>query len=71
MQVLPELAKRVGAGRVFCQSEVSHEECKAEERVAAALKAHDVALKPSWGATLHSPDDLPFKVDAMPATHGA
>ena len=73
-QALPELAKKVGAGRVYCQSEVPHEECGTEissERVAAALKAQEISQNPSWGSTLHSPDGLPFQIDALPSTYGA
>ena len=70
VQVLPELATKVGAGRVFCHAEVSFEESAAEARVAAALKSHDIALKAHWDSTLHRPGELPFKIEDMPATHG-
>ncbi len=56
---------------MHCHGEVSFEEGAAEARVAAALKSHDIALKVHWGSTLHCPEDLPFKLEDTPATHGA
>ncbi len=69
-QVLTDLAKKVGASKVFCHSEVTYEEDLTEKQVAAALKVEDIQLKASWGSTLYSPDDLPFKLGDLPATHG-
>ena len=69
--MLLELARKAGAGRVYCHGEVTFEEGAAEARVAAALKRHDIALKTLWGSTLHRPEDLPFGIADMPGTHGA
>jgi hypothetical protein len=65
-----DLAKKVGASKVYCHSEVTYEEDLTEKRVAAALKTEDIQLKACWGSTLYSPDELPFKLGDMPATHG-
>lgn len=65
-----DLAKKVGASKVYCHSEVTYEEDLTEKRVAAALQTEDIQLKACWGSTLYSPDELPFKLVDMPATHG-
>ncbi len=65
-----DLAKKVGASKVYCHSEVTYEEDLAEKQVAAALKSDDIQLKACWGSTLYSPDELPFDLDKVPPTHG-
>ncbi|KAK9918887.1 hypothetical protein WJX75_007839 [Coccomyxa subellipsoidea] len=69
-EILMDLAKKVGASKVYCHSEVTYEEDLTEKRVAAALNTEDIQLKACWGSTLYSPDELPFKLGDMPATHG-
>jgi deoxyribodipyrimidine photolyase len=68
--VLVDLARKVGASRVYCHTEVSYEEAAAEKRVAAALRAEDIQLKSCWGSTLFDADELPFKIEDVPPTHG-
>jgi hypothetical protein len=43
--VLPQLARAVGAGGVYCHGEVTAEEVKVEDTVAAALDKAGAALK--------------------------
>lgn len=68
--VLAELAKAVGADAVYAHREVSHDEVKAEEKIEAAMKDESVEIKYFWGSTLYHLDDLPFKLEDMPANHG-
>ncbi|XP_042429505.1 blue-light photoreceptor PHR2-like [Zingiber officinale] len=68
--VLPELARAAGADAVYSHREVSHDEARAEERVAAAMEAEGVEVKYFWGSTLYHIDDLPFKLEHMPTNYG-
>ncbi|XP_062143679.1 blue-light photoreceptor PHR2 [Alnus glutinosa] len=68
--VLAELAKAVGADAVYAHGEVSHDEVKAEEKIEAAMKEESVEIKYFWGSTLYHLDDLPFKLEDMPANYG-
>ncbi|XP_041021058.1 blue-light photoreceptor PHR2-like [Juglans microcarpa x Juglans regia] len=68
--VLVELAKEVGADAVYAHREVSHDEVKAEGRIEAAMKEENVEVKYFWGSTLYHLDDLPFKLEDMPANYG-
>lgn len=69
--VLPEIARHVGAGAVYCHGEVTYEEQKLEASVSRALDREGAALKLMWGGTLYHVQDLPFKLTAMPANYGA
>ncbi|XP_031486862.2 blue-light photoreceptor PHR2-like, partial [Nymphaea colorata] len=69
-KVLVELARNVGAEAVFAHREVAHEEVKAEAAVEAALAEEGVETKWFWGSTLFHLDDLPFKLEEMPANYG-
>ncbi|WCJ22225.1 Cryptochrome DASH [Euphorbia peplus] len=68
--VLAELAKAIGADAVYAHREVSHDEVKAEEKIEAAMKDEGIEVKYSWGSTLYHVDDLPFKLEDMPANYG-
>lgn len=68
--VLVELAKAVGADAVYAHREVSHDEVKSEGKIEAAMKEENVEVKYSWGSTLYHLDDLPFKLEDMPANYG-
>ncbi|KAB1202325.1 Blue-light photoreceptor PHR2 [Morella rubra] len=68
--VLVELAKAVGADAVYAHREVSHDEVKSEGKIEAAMKEDNVEVKYSWGSTLYHLDDLPFKLEDMPANYG-
>jgi len=50
--VLPQLARAVGAGSVYCHGEVTAEEVKVETGVARALDKAGAALKVCWPAWL-------------------
>nr|CAD1833287.1 unnamed protein product [Ananas comosus var. bracteatus] len=69
--VLPELARAAGADAVYAHREVSHDEVRAEERVAKAMEKEGVEVKYFWGSTLYHVDDLPFDLDRMPSTYGS
>lgn len=64
--VLPQLARAVGAGSVYCHGEVTAEEVKVETGVARALDKAGAALKVLWGGTLFHVADLPFQLASMP-----
>ncbi|KAG6647888.1 blue-light photoreceptor PHR2-like [Carya illinoinensis] len=67
--VLVELAKAVGADAVYANREVAHDEVKAEGRIEAAMKEESLEVKYFWGSTLYHLDDLPFKLEEMPANY--
>ncbi|KAK4785333.1 hypothetical protein SAY86_002022 [Trapa natans] len=69
-EVLPEMAKAVGADAVYVHREVSKDAVKAEERNEAAMKEEGVEVKYFWGSTLFHVDDLPFKIEDMPVNYG-
>lgn len=50
--VLPQLARAVGAASVYCHGEVTAEEVKVEAGVARALDKAGAALKVGWPAWL-------------------
>ncbi|WIA12215.1 hypothetical protein OEZ85_012284 [Tetradesmus obliquus] len=68
-EVLPELARSIGAGAVYCHGEVTAEDAKVEGAVSKALDKAGAALKVSWGGTLFHMDDLPFKLASMPPNY--
>ncbi|XP_010938383.2 blue-light photoreceptor PHR2 [Elaeis guineensis] len=68
--VLVDIARAVGADAVYAHREVSHDEVRAEERVAKAMEAEGVEVKYFWGSTLYHIDDLSFEVEQMPSTYG-
>ncbi|KXZ51333.1 hypothetical protein GPECTOR_13g820 [Gonium pectorale] len=79
-EVLPALAERVGAGAVYCCAEVTAEEAQpscpvrphrhqVESRVRSALERRGGELRAEWGGTLFAPEELPFRLDALPGTY--
>ncbi|XP_051118903.1 blue-light photoreceptor PHR2-like [Andrographis paniculata] len=68
--VLPELVKAVGADAVYVHREVSNDEVKAEEKIAAAMEDEGVEMKYCWGSTLYHLEDLPFDLEKMPTNYG-
>jgi len=50
--------------------QVTAEEQQVERAVAGALDHRGCRLVTHWGGTLLQPDDLPFRVDAMPRNYG-
>jgi len=70
--VLPRLAKQVGARALFFHKEVTLAEVRAEQRVARALQAEGVRVQGFWGSTLFHQEDLPFAdLRALPPTYRA
>jgi deoxyribodipyrimidine photo-lyase len=65
-EVLPELARRVGAAAVYFHQEVTYEEMAVEARVKAALESVGAKVDAFWTNTLHHPDDLPFELQDLP-----
>lgn len=68
-EVLPEMAKAVGADAVYVHMEVSKDAVKSEERIEAAMKEEGVEMKYFWGSTFFHKDDLPFKLEDMPVNY--
>ncbi|CAI5957878.1 unnamed protein product [Closterium sp. NIES-65] len=83
--VLPRLARAVGAQAVVLQQEVTAEESRVEAAVAARLKCvcvvscvwwrawqeEGVETQTYWGSTLFHVDDLPFALPHMPSNYSA
>lgn len=69
--VLPALADKVNAARVFCHAEVNADEVAVESAVRDALEHQGTDLAGRWGCTLHHPEDLPFAVQRVPTSYGA
>lgn len=65
-QVLPALARELGARVVHVHEEVAREELDVEDAVRDALDEGGVELRGAWGHTLVHADDLPFDLDALP-----
>lgn len=69
--VLPPLADKVNASRVFCHAEVNTDDVAVEHAVQTALQHQGCDLDTHWGCTLHHPEDLPFAVQQVPTSYGA
>ena len=69
--VLRDVVRRTGAAVVVCHQEVSPGEARAEAEVRAALEAEGARLETVWGSTLHHPEDLPFRLEDLPANYTA
>ena len=61
-QVLPEIARRIGARHVFCEAIAAPE----ETAEVAALRAAGLELHDHWQSSLLAPEDLPFPMDELP-----
>jgi len=66
--VLPVVARAVGATHLVYHEEATDEETTVEAEVEAAMLAAGVACQGFWGHTLYHPDDLPFALDELPET---
>ncbi|KAK4758637.1 hypothetical protein SAY87_019938 [Trapa incisa] len=62
-EVLPEMAKAIGAHAVYVHREVSKDAVKTKERIEAAMNDN------FWGSTLFHMDDLPLKLEDMPVNY--
>ncbi len=65
-EVVPAIARELGATAVYFHEEATAEEIAVEERLIRALKDQGTAHQSFWGATLYAPDDLPFGTDEIP-----
>lgn len=70
-EVLLSLAKAIGADALYAHQEVSYEGMQSEKKVIAALREEGVDTKYFWGSTLFHLDDLPFKLEDIPATYSS
>ncbi|NMM38171.1 MAG: DASH family cryptochrome [Glaciimonas sp.] len=61
-ELLPALARAIGASTIYCEEIAAPEE---QEEV-AALRAAGVTVKTVWQSSLLNPADLPFALDALP-----
>ncbi len=68
--MLLDVVRKVGASRVYCQSEATYEEAQIEKQVASALSTENAQLKTSWSSTLFDIEALPFRLADLPSTHG-
>ncbi len=69
-QVLPQLARELGAGRVYCHGGVAGEELLVEDAVQRRLGRQGAELAASWGGTLFHVEDLPCGMEGMPLSYG-
>jgi deoxyribodipyrimidine photo-lyase len=65
-QVIPALARSLGARAVYWHREATTEEQDVERAMIAALSAGGLAHRAFWGATLYHHDDLPMPVRQLP-----
>jgi deoxyribodipyrimidine photo-lyase len=65
-EVVPELAQQLQASAVYYHQEVTSEETTVEANLQSRLKPFSISCYSSWGHTLYLPEDLPFKVSAVP-----
>lgn len=66
--LLPQLAERYQATRLYYQREATHEERAVERALHTALQGRPCTPCPIWGSTLYHIDDLPFDAKATPLT---
>ncbi|MGF1514954.1 MAG: DASH family cryptochrome [Elainellaceae cyanobacterium] len=64
--VIPALVGDLEIDSVYYYREVTSEEIRVEDAVAAALEPLDIRVQSFWGATLHHVDDLPFEIGKLP-----
>eukprot|EP00898_Chlorokybus_atmophyticus_P003146 jgi/Chlat1/3832/Chrsp26S04060 len=65
-EVLPLLAREVGAARVYAQKETCAEELAVERNLRRELAKIGVKLELIWGGTMYHADDLPFDFNHVP-----
>lgn len=64
--VIPELARQGNCDRVHWHQEVTAEETRVEAALTQRLRQAGIQLQTDWGATLYSPDSLPFPLSRLP-----
>lgn len=65
-EILPALAKKLKAQKVYTQKEITAEETDAEAAVEKALAANGIALELIWGRTLYHLEDVPMPIAEIP-----
>jgi len=70
-QVLPEMARKLGAKKVYTHGEATVEDMRVEQAVKKALGNAGVKLETHWASTLYHIDDLPFQLQSMPSTYAS
>ena len=66
-EVIPEVARKIGADAVYCHTEVTFEECQVEDKVRESfVKECGGKFFSYWTNTLHHLDDLPFTLTDLP-----
>jgi deoxyribodipyrimidine photo-lyase len=68
-EILPDLARAVGADEVTMHTWPAPEERAVEARVKARLRDRDVAVRHFWGHTLYHVNDLPTAYTETPDTY--
>lgn len=66
VDLLPQLAAKYNATRVYAKKEVAYEEKQIEEQVEKALWAHNCVLETFSTSTLYHAQDLPFSIKDIP-----
>lgn len=68
-EVVPALARKVGASAIFCHTEVTHEETRVENLVKQIFVEETGGMFHSfWTNTLHDVDDVPCGLEKLPQT---
>lgn len=70
-QILPEMARKLGAKKVYTHGEATVEDMRVEQAVKKALGNAGVKLETHWASTLYHIDDLPFQLQSMPSTYAS
>lgn len=65
-EILPALARTLGAEEILFHEEVTDEEMRVEQAMRAACGRAGIEATGFWGATLHHVGDLPFYLEDMP-----
>ena len=64
--ILPQLAKELGANELYTSEEITSEENEVDNLVEERLKADGRKMKFFWQATLFHVDDLPMDIENLP-----
>ncbi|MGD1939232.1 MAG: DASH family cryptochrome [Cyanophyceae cyanobacterium] len=70
--IIPSLVQQTNADAIYCHKEVTHEEKQVDAKLSQAIAqlarsgSREIKTRRYWGATLHSPNDLPFEISQIP-----
>ncbi|MGD1849662.1 MAG: deoxyribodipyrimidine photo-lyase, partial [Cyanophyceae cyanobacterium] len=71
-EIIPDLVQHTNADAIYCHKEVTHEETQVDGALGEAIahlaqsESREIKTRRYWGATLHSPNDLPFDISQIP-----